>query len=70
MEPTAAKPELAEMHEVGFLLAETDEAVQIGMELGITDMHPGRWRLSIPKSAIIERRDMPLARMPKSRKKT
>lgn len=54
-----AIPELAELCEVGFLLAETDDAVLIGMEQS-SDSHPGRWRLNIPKVNILERRDVPL----------
>ena len=69
-----AKAGLVELREVGFLLHETDEAVLIGMELdgdGVPggDQAPGRWRLHIPKSNIIERRDWPLSRaFPPSRK--
>ncbi|MGD0497545.1 MAG: hypothetical protein ABSC23_03815 [Bryobacteraceae bacterium] len=53
-----AVPELSELCEVGFLLAENDEAVLIGMEHQADDTRPGRWRLNIPKVSIIERRDM------------
>ena len=56
--PRPAVPELAELCEVGFLLAENDEAVLIGMESQADDTRPGRWRLNIPKTAIIERRDV------------
>lgn len=56
-----AKPELAELCEVGFLLAETEDVVLIGMEQS-GDAHPGRWRLHIPRNAIVERRDVPLSR--------
>jgi hypothetical protein len=50
----AVVPGLAELHEVGFLLGETDEVVTIGMEQCLDGTsHPGRWRLHIPKSAII-----------------
>ena len=46
--PTAA---LAELEEVGFLLAESEDAVLIGMEAeGPT---PGRWRLNVPKAMIL-----------------
>jgi len=43
---------------VGFLLAENDDAVLIGMEHQADDTHPGRWRLNISKVSIIERRDV------------
>jgi hypothetical protein len=56
--PRAAVPELSELCEVGFLLAENDDAVLIAMEHQADDTHPGRWRLNIPKVSIIERRDM------------
>ena len=67
-----AKPELAELCEVGFVLAETDEVLLIGMEHSV-DAHPGRWRLHIPKNAIVERRDVTIAqafRKPRKRKPT
>ncbi len=51
-------PALAELCEVGFLLGETDEVVTIGMEHPVGDVKPGRWRLHVAKSAIIERRDV------------
>jgi hypothetical protein len=60
--PRAAVPELSELCEVGFLLAESDEALLIGMESQADDTRPGRWRLNIPKSGIIERRDVDLER--------
>lgn len=56
-----AKPELAELCEVGFLLAETDTVVLIGMEQS-ENAAPGRWRLHIPKTAIVERRDVTVER--------
>jgi hypothetical protein len=52
-----AKPELSELTTVGFLLAEDDDAVLLGMELQNDNTHPGRWRFNIPKSSIVERRD-------------
>ena len=58
--PRPATPELSELCEVGFLLAENDEAVLIGMEHQADDTRPGRWRLNVPKVSIIERRDMEL----------
>lgn len=57
-----AIPEVTELVEVGFLLAETDEAVLIGMEQESEGAQPGRWRLNIPKVNIRERRDVPLAK--------
>ena len=56
----AAIPELSELCEVGFLLAEDEQAVLIGMEHQVDDTRPGRWRLNIPTASIIERRDMEL----------
>ena len=53
-----AKPELSELITTGFLLAEDDHAVLVGMELQADDTAPGRYRFNIPKVAIIERRDM------------
>ena len=53
--------ELAELEELGWLLAQTEEAIQIGMELepqleGLTGA--GRWRLTIPKSGIVEMKEV------------
>lgn len=53
-------PELSELIEVGFLLAESDDAVLIGMEHSADHTSPGRWRMNIPKINILERRDVPL----------
>jgi len=50
-------PELAELITTGFLLAEDDEAVLVGMEMQSGDVRPGRWRFNIPKSGITFRRD-------------
>lgn len=58
--PRPAVPELSELCEVGFLLAENDQAVLIGMEHQADDTRPGRWRLNVPKVSIIERRDVEL----------
>ena len=50
---------LVELCEVGFLLAETDEVVTIGMEHHCDgEVSPGRWRLHVPKVSIVERRDV------------
>jgi hypothetical protein len=68
METTPATPELAELQEVGFLLAETEDIILIGMEQS-GNVRPGRWRLNIPKSAIIERRDVSLDQIRKAKKK-
>lgn len=71
MEPTAPSLELAVLHEVGWLLAETDEVVCIGMELQEGETHPGRWRLTVAKKAIVERHDASFAqafRKPRKRK--
>jgi hypothetical protein len=53
-----AKPELSELMTVGFLLAEDESAVLVGMELQADDTAPGRYRFNIPKVLIIERRDV------------
>ena len=48
---------LVELHEVGFLLGENDEAVVIGMEFNQDrEVQPGRWRLHIPRVSIQEMR--------------
>ena len=51
----AVKPRLVELREIGFLLNENEEAVVIGMELEPDggDCEPGRWRLHIPRVAIV-----------------
>jgi hypothetical protein len=54
---TLAGAELVELEEVGFLLDENDDAIQIGMETHYDEgVMPGRWRLTIPKTSIIELR--------------
>lgn len=71
MEPTAPSLELAVLHELGFLLAETDDVVCIGMELQEGETQPGRWRLTVPKAAIVERMDTTVAqafKKPRARK--
>lgn len=45
---------LVELCNVGFLLGENDEAVAIGMEIESDDCEPGRFRMNIPKSQIID----------------
>lgn len=58
-----AVPALSILVEVGFLLAENEEAILLGMEhTEDKDTSPGRWRISIPKSAIIERVDVDVKR--------
>ena len=54
------KPEFCILTEVGFLLAENDDVVLIGMEQEEDEngLVPSRWRLNILKSNIIERRDV------------
>jgi hypothetical protein len=68
--PTQAK--LVELREIGFLLDENDEAVEIGMELtDDPDVRSGRWRLHIPRVSIQEMRVFDLDRLlPKRRRKT
>jgi len=56
-DPTPACAQLVELEEVGFLLDETEDAIQIGMEWHEdAEVQPGRWRLTIPKNAILELR--------------
>lgn len=71
MEPTGPSLELAVLHELGWLLAETDDVVCIGMELQEGETQPGRWRLTVAKNAIVERHDTTVAaafRKPRARK--
>jgi hypothetical protein len=57
------KAQLVELHEVGFLLNETEEAVVIGMErYEDADVQPGRWRLHIPRVSIVEMRVVKLGK--------
>jgi hypothetical protein len=62
---------LVELQEIGFLLDENDEAVEIGMELTEDpEVRPGRWRLHIPRVSIQEMRIIDLDRLlPKRRRK-
>jgi hypothetical protein len=68
--PTGAK--LVELQEVGFLLDENEEAVEIGMELSESaDVRPGRWRLHIPRVSIQEMRVVELDKLlPKKRRRS
>ena len=51
--PTPCGAQLVEPQEVGFLLDENEEAIQLGMEWHeVEDVQHGRWRLTIPKAAI------------------
>jgi hypothetical protein len=64
--------ELVELQEIGFLLDENDEAVEIGMELSDhPGLRPGRWRLHIPRVSIVEMRVVELDKvLPKKRKRS
>jgi hypothetical protein len=64
--------ELVELQEVGFLLDENDEAVQIGMEMTDDEgVRPGRWRLHIPRVSIVEMRVAELDKaFPKKRRRS
>lgn len=63
------KPSLCLLHEVGFLLAETEDVVVLGMELAEDkDVKPSRWRLHIPKVCIQEMKVVELASFKKVRK--
>jgi hypothetical protein len=69
-EPRPSQATLVELQEIGFLLDENDEAVEIGME--VTEdagVRPGRWRLHIPRVSIQEMRILDLDRLlPKRRR--
>jgi len=67
--PTEAQ--LVELQEIGFLLDENDEAVEIGMEWNEdATVRPGRWRLHIPRVSIQEIRIVDLDKLlPKRRRK-
>ncbi len=67
--PTEAK--LVELQELGFLLDENEEAVEIGMELSEdAGVKPGRWRLHIPRVSIVQMHVIELDRLlPKKRRK-
>jgi hypothetical protein len=66
-----AEAKLVELEEIGFLLDENEEAVEIGMELsGDASVKPGRWRLHIPRVSIVEMHVIELNRLlPKRRRK-
>lgn len=51
--PVSDQP-LVDLHEIGWLIGETDASVSLSMELE-PNLNPGRWRLHIPKVNIIER---------------
>ncbi len=53
---------LAELHEVGFLLKESDESITIGTERAAPDDVSARMWLTIPKVNICEIRRTPLAK--------
>jgi hypothetical protein len=69
--PHPTQAQLVELQEVGFLLDENEEAVEIGMEMGNDlEVRPGRWRLHIPRVAIQEMRVVELEKaFPKRRKR-
>jgi hypothetical protein len=52
------EPALVDLVEIGFLLAENDEAVCLAMEHCPAGTHANRYRLNIPKINILERKDM------------
>lgn len=45
---------LARLHTAGFLIGETDTTVTVGLEVCGEDVVPGRYRITIPKSSIVE----------------
>jgi hypothetical protein len=67
----ATQARLVELQEIGFLLDENDEAVEIGMEVtDDSEITPGRWRLHIPRVSIQEMRVVDLDKLlPKRRRK-
>ncbi len=66
----SAQPQLVELHEVGFLLDENEEAVVIGMEFSTDqEVRPGRWRLHIPRVSIQEMRVWELDKIPSQKKR-
>lgn len=58
---------LIELHEVGWLIAETATTVSLAMELEI-DERPARLRLHIPKVNIIEMRTLEFGKFPRKRR--
>lgn len=54
--------ELAELHEVGFLLKESDESITIGTERAKSDDVSARMWLTVPKVNIVEIRRTTLAK--------
>lgn len=61
---------LVELQEIGFLLDENDEAVEIGMEATDNPGYiPGRWRLHIPRVSIQEMRVVDLDKLLPKRKR-
>jgi hypothetical protein len=66
----ASLGDLAELHEVGFLLAESAETITIGTESQAGQQVEARFWLTIPKKNIVEIRRSTLARaFPKPRPK-
>lgn len=65
-----AQAALVELQEIGFLLDENDEAVEIGMEVADDEsVTPGRWRLHIPRVSIQEMRIVDLDKLLPKRKR-
>ena len=48
---------LVELVEVGWLIAESEESITLGMEIS-TSAHPGRWRLHIPRVCIVSTEEL------------
>ncbi len=59
-------PHLCTLTEVGWLVGESDDVLTIGMEIA-DGVEPGRWRLHIPKSQIVERHQLTRKRTRKSK---
>ena len=65
--PVSPDP-LIELHEVGWLLAEGEDSITLGMELEADGQDPGRWRLHLPISNIISLHTMEVEEFLKKRK--
>ena len=66
------EPLLSDLEEVGWLLAQNDEAITIGMEIDFQDGEPtaGRWRLHIPWGQIISLKTIDVERAFNKKAKT
>lgn len=65
--PIGEISDLIELQEIGFLKVETDESLSLSMEWAEDDSTARLW-LTIPKTNIIERKDLPLESVLKVRR--